>query len=220
MYDHYSYDYLILTDHSKSSRIAGGLTDEEILEQRKAIDEVNKSLGTDFLKAGAEVDILADGSMDYNDDILAKLDWVTASVHFLFNQDNTDRILKACKNPFVCAISHPTGRLISKRKEYPVDLKRVLQKAAETGTALEINAQPQRMDLDNYWARLAHEKGTMIFIGTDSHDLMSFKYMRMGVGIARRAWCNAEHILNTRNWKKVESFVQQKRNKLKIPIPL
>jgi DNA polymerase (family 10) len=113
VFEHYSYDYLILTDHSKSSRIAGGLTEEEILDQRNTIEEVNKSLGADFLKAGAEVDILRDGSMDYDDGILAKLDWVTASVHSLFNQDNTDRILKAIENPFVCAISHPAGLLVN-----------------------------------------------------------------------------------------------------------
>lgn len=216
VYEHYNYDYLILTDHSKSANIAWGLTKQEILEQRNTIDEVNKNLGADFLKAGAEVDILRDGSLDYDDEVLAQLDWVTASVHSLFKQDNTDRILKAIKNPFVCSISHPTGRLIGKRKEYPLDLKKVIQKAAETDTALEINVQPKRMDLDDYWARLAHEEGVMLVIGTDSHDLMSFKYMKMGVGIARRAWCETEHILNTRSWKEVTAFIQKKRSAAKV----
>lgn len=214
--DHYPYEYLVLTDHSKSSIIAGGLTGEELAEQRAMIRQVNKKLGADFLKAGSEVDILADGSLDFEDEILAELDWVTASIHALFNQDNTERILKACENPYVCAISHPTGRLIGKRKEYPVDLKAVIQKAVETGTALEINAQPQRMDLDDYWARLAQQEGAMLVIGTDSHDLMSFGYMKLGVGIARRAWCSSNQILNTRSWKEVEKVVRKKRSMKKV----
>jgi DNA polymerase (family 10) len=93
---------------------------------------------------------------------------------------------------------------------------RVIQKAAETGTALEINVQPKRMDLDDYWARMAHEEGVMLAIGTDSHDLMSFKYIKMGVGIARRAWCEAAHILNTRSWKEVTSFIQKKQSTAKV----
>lgn len=215
VHKNYDYEFLVLTDHSKSSRIAGGLTEEELFEQIEVIREVNQKLGIPFLKAGSEVDILGDGSLDFDEDILAKLDWVTASIHNLFNRDNTERILKACENPYVCAISHPTGRLIGKRKEYPVDLDRVIKKAKETGTALEINAQPQRMDLDDQWARQAQEEGVMLVIGTDSHDLVSFGYMKLGVGLARRAWCQADQILNTRSWNEVEQFVQQKRNKAK-----
>lgn len=213
--ENYPYDYLLITDHSKTSRIAGGLNEEELAEQRDVIEEVNQSLGTDFLKAGSEVDILPDGSLDFDNEVLSQLDWVTASVHSLFNQDNTERILKACENPFVNAISHPTGRLIGKRKEYPVDLKLIIDKAIETGTALEINAQPQRMDLDDHWARMAQQEGAMLVIGTDSHDLMSFGYMRLGVAIARRAWCEPSRILNTRSWKQVQKFSQNKREKLK-----
>lgn len=212
----YSYDYLVITDHSKSARIAGGLTESELRDQRKQIDEINRKMGSDFIKSGIEVDIMEDGSLDFSDDVLAKLDWVTASIHSLFNRDNTDRILKACENPFVCAISHPTGRLIGTRKEYPVDLKRVIQKAIETGTALEINAQPQRMDLDEHWARLAQQEGAMLVIGTDSHDLMSFDYMNDGVSVARRGWCEKKHILNTGTWKKVMNFVRKKRPAKKV----
>lgn len=215
VHNNYDYEFIILTDHSKSSRIGGGLTEEELSEQKEVIQGVNQKLEIQFIKAGAEVDILADGTLDFDDDILATLDWVTASIHNLFNQDNTERILKACENPYVCAISHPTGRLIGKRKEYPVDLNRVIQKAKETGTALEINAQPQRMDLDDQWARQAQEEGVMLVIGTDSHDLMSFGYMKLGVGLARRAWCKPDHILNTLSWHEVEEFVQRKRKKAK-----
>lgn len=209
--DHYPYEFLILTDHSKSSRIASGLSEEEVLKQMEDIQSINEQLGEAFLKAGIELDILPDGSLDFDDDLLSKLDWVTASIHSRFNQDNTERIIKACENSYVNAISHPTGRLIGKRKEYPVDLKKVIQKAVETGTALEINAQPQRMDLDDNWARMAHQEGAMLVIGTDSHDLMSFDYMKLGVSVARRAWCTAKHIINTRGWEEVKQFRDHKR---------
>ncbi|HKK45213.1 MAG TPA: DNA polymerase/3'-5' exonuclease PolX [Balneolaceae bacterium] len=214
--EHYPYEYLVLTDHSKTSVIAGGLTEDEVLKQLKEIERVNDQLGSKFLKAGIELDILPDGSLDFEDELLARLDWVTASIHSRFNVDNTDRILKACENPYVNAISHPTGRLIGKRKEYPVDLKRVIQKAIKTGTALEINAQPQRMDLNDNWARMARQEGAMLLIGTDSHDLMSFEYMKLGVSVARRAWCTSKNILNTRNWKEVLEFRDRKRKAKKL----
>ncbi|MGD8428381.1 MAG: DNA polymerase/3'-5' exonuclease PolX [Balneolaceae bacterium] len=214
--ENYPYEYLILTDHSKTSRIAGGLTEEEVIKQREEIDAANKKLGVNFIKAGIEVDILPDGSLDFDDGLLSKLDWVTASVHSRFNEDNTQRILKACENPYVNAISHPTGRLIGKRKEYPVDLKLVIQKAIKTGTALEINAQPQRMDLNDSWARMAQQEGAMLVIGTDSHDLMSFDYMKLGVAIARRAWCISENVLNTMSWGEIVKFRDRKRGKKKM----
>jgi len=208
---HYPYEFVVLTDHSKTSVIAGGLSEEEVEKQLKEIARINNNLGSDFIKAGIEVDILPDGTLDFEDDLLAQLDWVTASIHSRFNNDNTDRILMACENPYVHAISHPTGRLIGKRKEYPVDLKVVIQKAIETGTALEINAQPIRMDLNAHWARMAQQEGAMLLIGTDSHDLMSFGYMKLGVAIARRGWCTSKNILNTKSWKKVLEFRDRKR---------
>lgn len=213
--EHYPYEYLVLTDHSKTSVIAGGLTEDEVEKQLKEIQRVNKKMGRAFIKAGIELDILPDGSLDYSDELLARLDWVTASIHSRFNDDNTERILQACENPYVHAISHPTGRLIGKRKEYPVDLKRVIQKAIKTGTALEINAQPSRMDLNDTWSRMAQQEGAMLLIGTDSHDLMSFDYMKLGVAVARRAWCKPENILNTQNWKEVQEFRDRKRKNKK-----
>ena len=209
--EHYPYEYLVLTDHSKTSVIAGGLTEEEVREQLKEIEKVNNKLGSNLIKAGIEVDILPDGNLDFGDELLAQLDWVTASIHSRFNSDNTDRILAACENPYVNSISHPTGRLIGKRKEYPVDLKAVIQKAIETDTALEINAQPQRMDLNDSWTRMAQQEGAMLLIGTDSHDLMSFDYMKLGVAVARRGWCTSENILNTKSWERVLEFRDHKR---------
>lgn len=209
----YPYDYIALTDHSKSERIAGGMDEKGFLKQIKAIKEVNKKLGKDFIKTGVEVDILADGSLDISDDLLAQLDWVCASIHSGFKNDATERLIKACKSQYVCCIGHPSGRLIGQRSEYPVDWKRVFKVAKETGTALEINAQPQRMDLSDDMARAAREAGVMLVIDTDSHGQDNFKFMSMGVGIARRAWCTAGDIMNTKSWKEVQSFIDRKRKK-------
>ncbi|HXH19988.1 MAG TPA: DNA polymerase/3'-5' exonuclease PolX, partial [Chitinophagales bacterium] len=143
--EHYHYEYIALTDHSKAVRIAGGMTDKDFLKQLKEIRRVNRLLGADFLKAGAEVDINPDGSLDLPNEILAQLDWVVASIHSKMNQDNTERLVKACKNPFVHVIGHPTGRLLGSREGYPVDIERLVTAAKETGTALEINGQPERM---------------------------------------------------------------------------
>lgn len=211
--EHFAYEYAVLSDHSKSARIAGGLNEEEFENQFDAIDEANEAIGRDLLKKGVEVDILADGSLDLSDDLLEQMDWVTASIHSHFNQDNTERLLKACENPFVNAIGHPSGRLMGKRKEYPLDLERIIQKAHETGTALEINAQPTRMDLNDNAARAAREAEVLLVIDTDSHDLAGFDFMGLGVSVARRAWCSPEHILNTRSWHEVKTFVQKKREK-------
>jgi DNA polymerase (family 10) len=215
--EHFSYEYAVVSDHSKSARIAGGLTEEEFQEQFKAIDEANQAVGRPILKKGVEVDILPDGSLDLSDELLEQMDWVTASIHSRFNQDNTDRILKACKNPFVNVIGHPSGRLIGQRKEYAIDLEKIIRKAKETGTALEINAQPQRMDLNDGAVRAVREAGVMLTISTDSHDLASFDYMELGISVARRGWCSAKHILNTRSWKEIQEFADQKRESLLKP---
>ncbi|MFH5832667.1 DNA polymerase/3'-5' exonuclease PolX [Halalkalibaculum sp. DA384] len=214
--DEMSYSYMVLTDHSKSSRIAGGLNEQRFLEQFEEIDQINQKMGGHFIKKGVEVDILPDGKLDLEDSLLEQMDWVAASIHSHFNRDNTDRILAACESPFVNAIGHPSGRLIGKRKAYPLDIEKVIAKAVETGTALEINAQPQRMDISGEWAKMAIEKGVMLVIGTDAHDLANFKYMSQGVTTARRGWCQREHIINTREWNGVEKFVTAKREALGV----
>jgi len=208
------YRYMVLTDHSKSSRIAGGLDEQGFREQFKVIDEVNGNLGNRFVKIGVEVDILPDGTLDLEDDLLEQMEWVVASVHSHFSQDNTGRILAACEHPLVNAIGHPSGRLMGKRKPYPLDMEKVIRKAAKTGTALEINAQPERMDLSGDWAKTAREQGVMLVIGTDAHDLRSFDYMNQGVSTARRGWCEKRHILNTAKWKNVATFVKNKRENM------
>lgn len=200
----FSYEYIAITDHSKASRIAGGMDERGFLKQMKAIKEVNHNFGMDFIKAGAEVDILADGSLDLSDEVLSQLDWVTASIHSGFSHDNTGRLVKACENPNVHCIGHPSGRLIGSRAPYRFDITELINTARQTGTALEINAQPNRMDLTDEQATLAREKGVKLVISTDSHRSTDFYFMRLGVSIARRAWCTPHQILNTRPWKELK----------------
>jgi DNA polymerase (family 10) len=134
------------------------------------------------------------------------------------NQDNTDRLVKACENPFVHAIGHPTGRLLGSREAYPVNIDKFVKAAKATGTALEINGQPERMDLNNNLARIARERGVMLTFGTDSHHYGNFEFMHLSVAIARRAWCSADDILNTRSWKEVKKFFSRKRKQAEISV--
>lgn len=207
------YEYLVVSDHSPSQRIAHGLSKEEFYDQFKEIDKLNARLGLHLVRKGVEVDILPDGSLDLPDALLEKFDWVIASIHSNFNRDNTERLMKACEHPLVCCIGHPSGRLIGKREPYLVDWGRLIEKAARTGTALEINAQPDRLDLRDYLVQEAIHKGVKIAIGTDSHSLNQFDLMSIGVSVARRGWCTSEHILNTFPWKEIERFRLAKRNK-------
>ncbi|TAL58156.1 MAG: DNA polymerase/3'-5' exonuclease PolX [Bacteroidetes bacterium] len=206
----FSYEYIVITDHSKSSRIANGMDEKQILKQIRAIEEANKKMGHDFVKTGIEVDILGDGSLDISDEILAQLDWVTASIHSGFKHDNTDRIIRACENPYVNCIGHPTGRLIGSREPYKVDVEKIIEVAKETNTALEINAQPERMDLNDEQAMLARKNGIKLVISTDSHTLENFSFMKLGIFIARRAWCTPADILNTMKWSEIEKWKRKK----------
>lgn len=207
----YPYEYIVLTDHSKSERVAHGMNEEQFIEQAKEIRRVNNKLKKDFIKTGAEVDILADGSLDLEDDLLEQLDWVCASIHNGFTHDNTDRIIAACENRLVNCIGHPSGRLIGQREAYPVDWQKVFKVAKQTNTAFEINCQADRMDLNDELARMARENGVKLTISTDSHQQSQFAFMQLGVFIARRAWCTKNDILNTASWKDLEAFVQKKR---------
>ena len=207
----YGYQYIVLTDHSKSSRIAGGMDEKGFEKQSREIDQVNSKLGQPFVRKGVEVDILPDGSLDLSDTCLAKMEWVCASIHSGFTHDNTQRLIQACRNPYVNCIGHPSGRLIGKREAYGVDWDQLFKVAAQTGTAIEINAQPDRMDLTDALARQALQAGVRLVISTDSHAAAHYDFMRLGVTIARRAWCRKEDVLNTRPWKDLEAFVQKKR---------
>lgn len=211
--ENYGYEYIALTDHSKAVRVAHGLNEEDILEYIQQIDRINKKLGFDFIKKGIEVDILADGTLDLPDEILAKLDWVVASIHTQFNRDNSDRIIKAMENPYVCAIGHPTGRTFGTREGYPIS-EEILKVARQTNTALEINGQPTRLDLPDIWIKKAIENKVKLVISTDSHSLSNFAYMELGISMAKRGWATKDDILNTKSWKEIERFKEMKRKKL------
>lgn len=208
------YRYIAITDHSKGLGIARGLTGERIMEEVKAISALNKKLKGLRLLSGVEVDIRADGSLDLPDEILSRLDVVNAAIHSGFRQSKsqlTRRLTGAMKNPYVGIISHPTGRLLGEREAYEVDMDELLEAAKKTGTALEINAFPARLDLNDVAAKRAKQMGIPIAISTDAHLLEHFGYMAYGVSIARRAWLEAGDILNTRGLDGLLSALRVKR---------
>jgi DNA polymerase (family X) len=167
---------------------------------------VNERLKPFRVLRGIEVNIRADGSLDVEDDVMAELDWVVASIHTAFDRSPTERILGAIENPHVDAIGHLTGRKLLKRPGTDVDIERVVEQAAETGTALEINSQPDRLDLRDTHARLAGEAGVLIPINTDAHEVPALAHAELGVGLARRAWLTKEQILNTRTWPQIRKL--------------
>ncbi len=190
------YAYVAVCDHSKAAHYAHGLSEERLLEQAKEIDGMNRGLKGFRILKGAEVDILPDGSLDFEEGLLAKLDFVVAAIHSGFKKNVTARILKALENPHVRTIAHPSGRLISGREGYDVDLDAVIEGAARTGKALELNAFYDRLDLDELHLKKAKEHGVRISLGTDTHFAAGLAMMRFGVGIARRAWLEKADILN------------------------
>ncbi|AQS54914.1 DNA polymerase/3'-5' exonuclease PolX [Novibacillus thermophilus] len=195
------YEYVAVTDHSRSLVIAGGLSVEDLMKQREEIDRVNRELDGITVLAGVEVDILPDGRLDYPDDVLEQLDVVIASVHSAFGQDErtmTKRILRAVENPYVHVIAHPTGRLLNRRDSYALNLPEIFKRAADTGTVLELNANPNRLDLNDRHLRQAVEDyGVTIAINTDAHRAEHLHLITYGVGTARRGWLTRHHILNT-----------------------
>ena len=198
------YEYVAISDHSQTLRMAGGLDPDKVRRQWEVIDELNASdPGIRVLKA-TEVDILADGRIDFEDDLLAGFDWVTASLHSAFRQDAkqlTARVLAAIESPHVDAIGHPTGRMLGRREAAPLDLARVVEAAARTGTFLEVNSQPRRLDLNDAMAREALRAGVRLVIGSDAHNSGALDLVRLGVTVARRAGARAEDIGNARPWE-------------------
>ncbi len=193
-------EYLAVTDHSKSLTVANGMTDKRLFARIDEVRKLNKKLKGFTLLVGSEVDILADGSLDYSDDVLKELDFVVASVHSMFKQPKekmTARIMKAMDNKYVNLIGHPTGRLIGIREGYDVDMDKIIKHAKSTNTALEINAHPKRLDLNDVHIHQAVETGVMLAVSTDSHAVGQFENMSYGVSEARRGWCEAKNLLNS-----------------------
>jgi len=202
----FGYEYIAITDHTKSTRVAGGLTEKEAFAHLKKIDDANKKIGGIKIIRGMEVDILPDGTLDYPDSLLKEIDIVFASVHSNFKMSRpemTKRIVKAMRNKYVRVLSHPTGRLIGEREAYEVDLDEVLKAAKDTGTFVELNAHPIRLDLDDIHCRKAKELGILIVITTDSHSASQLELMRYGILTARRGWLEAKDVLNTLPYDKL-----------------
>jgi DNA polymerase (family 10) len=195
------YEYVGITDHSQAAAYAGGLRPDDLARQADEIDAVNARLPGIRVLKGIEADILQDGRIDYDDWVLGRLDFVIASVHSRFNmgeREMTARMLAAMDNPRLTIIGHPTGRLLLSREPYGLDLDAVMEKAAATGVALEINADPHRLDLDWRVLRRAKERGVAISIGADAHSVAGIGNVELGVGIARKGWLGPEDILNTK----------------------
>jgi len=207
------YEYIAITDHTKSTRVAGGLTEKEALAHLKKIDAANKKVSGIKLIRGMEVDILPDGRLDYPDSVLKEIDIVFASVHSNFKMSRTEmtkRIITAMKNKYVRVLSHPTGRLIGQRDAYEVDLNEVLKAAKDTGTFIELNANPIRLDLDDIHCRKAKEMGILIVITTDSHASSQLELMKYGILTAKRGWLEAKNVLNTLPYEKLMKLLALK----------
>lgn len=209
------YAYLAITDHSKGLGVARGLSIERIVKQNEEIRAMNRKIKGFRLLSGVELDIRSDGTLDYPDDVLRRFDIVVASIHSGFRQSRekiTGRLVAAMKHPLVSVIAHPTGRLIGEREAYAVDMNEVLRVARDTGTALEINSYPLRMDLNDTFSRKAGEMGVTLAISTDTHVAYQFDFINYGVGVARRGWLEKHNVLNTLNYTALMKRLKAKRS--------
>jgi len=209
-------EYLGIAEHSKSSIQAHGIDAAKLRSQVAAIRKLNKKLDGFRVFAGVECDILRDGNLDFEDELLGELDFAVASIHSVFNlpeAEMTKRIIRAIENPFITILGHPTGRLLLKRDPYLVDVPAVLEAAAATGTWIELNAAPKRLDLDWRWWPLAKEKGVKCVINPDAHRTERLQDLWFGVGIARKGWLTKSDVMNCLPLGKIESALQAKRSK-------
>jgi DNA polymerase (family X) len=201
------YEYLAITDHSASHGFGNDVQPDELLREVERVAQADEELDGITLLAGTEVNVLTDGALDYADDILEQLDWIVASLHTSFRmkeEEMTARIVAAMEHPLVDVIGHPTGRLIGRREPYALDVDRVVQVAAETGTFLEINANPNRRDLPDTLARGAAEAGVTLCVDSDAHGVDTLHKIWFGVATARRAWLTPEQVANTRSWPELD----------------
>lgn len=206
--------YWGVADHSRAAAYAGGMTVEKAKAQLKAIDALNTKLSGVRIFKGIECDIMADGSLDYQDRVLAQYEYVIASIHGKFNmteEEATKRLIKALKNKYVTMLGHPTGRVLLSRDGYPVNMAQVIQAAADYGKAIEINAHPYRLDLDWRLVRLAREKGVLIAINPDAHNVDGLNDVRYGIGVARKGWLEKKDVLNTWSPAELEGFFRKRK---------
>jgi DNA polymerase (family 10) len=206
------YEYVAITDHTKAVRVAGGLTAAGFHKQLRAIDALRKRVSKPFVLKGVEVDILENGALDLDDTTLAEFDFVIAAVHSRFNMSSaemTRRIVRAVQHPRVHVLGHPTGRLLGKREPYPLDMTEVIKAARDHGVLLEINAQPDRLDLNDLHIHMAREAGVKLVISTDAHRTQELDCMRFGVDQARRGWCEARDVANTSHVAALQRLIRK-----------
>jgi DNA polymerase (family 10) len=206
------YEYMALTDHSRRVAMAHGLDPARVSRQIREVDKLNAKLKGFTILKGIEVDILKDGRLDLPDSILSRLDVVVASVHSFFDlarEAQTDRVVRAMENRHVSILGHPTGRLIGEREPYDIDMDHVISAAHDLGCYLEINAEPDRLDLNDIHAHTAKSKGVKVAVSTDAHSVNGFQYMRFGIDQARRGWLTADDVINTRSLAELRKLLKR-----------
>ncbi|RLF32487.1 MAG: DNA polymerase/3'-5' exonuclease PolX [Thermoplasmata archaeon] len=204
------YQYVGITDHSQSLRVAHGLSREQIVKKKKEIEKINKKLDNFRILCGTECDIKPDGTLDYDNSILKMFDFVIIGIHTGFKmsrEDATNRIIKGMENKYATILAHPTCRLMMKREPLYLDMEKIFEAAKETNTYLEINAFPDRLDLNDYYTKLAKEQKVKFSVGTDAHALSHMDFMRYGVATARRGWLEKKDILNTHTLREIEKIL-------------
>jgi DNA polymerase (family X) len=203
------YEYIAITDHSATHGFGNDVQPDELRRQIERVREADAAIDGIRILAGTEVNVLPDGSLDYDDELLSQLDWIVASLHSSFRlgeKEQTERMIRAMEHPLVDAIGHPTGRLIERREPYALDIDAIAAAAARTGTFLEINGNPDRRDLNEINARRAVELGATLTIDSDAHWTRTLPNIQYGVATARRAWLTAANIANTRPWPELDAL--------------
>ncbi|KYK32788.1 MAG: hypothetical protein AYK22_06950 [Thermoplasmatales archaeon SG8-52-3] len=204
------YEYVGISDHSQSLKVARGLSEERIIKKIAEIEKINKKISNFKVFCGTECDIKPDGSLDYNNNILKKFDFVCAGIHLGFKMNKTDatnRIMKAMENNYVNCIAHPTCRLMGRREPFELDMEKIFEKAKETNTFLEINSFPDRLDLNDLYIKQAKEKDVKFIIDTDAHNLHHLSFIKYGIATARRGWLEKKDILNTKSINEIEKIL-------------
>jgi DNA polymerase (family 10) len=209
------YEYLAIADHSKRLSMTHGLDEKRLSEQIEEIDALNEKIKNFRILKSLEIDILEDGSLDLKNDVLKKLDLLICSIHAKFNlsqKKQTDRVIRALNSsPVFTVLGHPTGRLIGEREPYEIDIERVMKEARQLDCALELNAQPERLDINDIYCKMAKDMGVIVVISTDAHSVNELDFMRYGVYEARRGWLEAGDVLNSRNFRALEKLLDSKR---------
>jgi DNA polymerase (family 10) len=204
------YSFISITDHSQSLKIANGLNEPRIQQKINEIKKIQKKFPTIRIFCGTECDIKTDGSLDYNNRILKQFDFVYIGIHTGFKMDKetrTKRIIKAMDNESVNFLAHPTGRIIGRRDPYDINIEQIFDASKETGTLLEINSFPDRLDLNDIHIKLAKERGLQFVLGTDSHNINHLNFMRFGIATARRGWLEKKDIINTKSLNDIEKII-------------